>query len=107
MNATAASTTSGAGCLNTSVLFLSGSQRPPTSRPLASFIATWSWNMGTNRLTSLRCLLRQVLDEREDRVCLCFNHLLQHKDLLSLVVEGLHHCYDVRLCLHCRLIRLI
>ncbi len=58
-------------------------------------------------LTSLCCVLRQVLDEREDRVCLRFNQLLQGEDLLILFVEVLHHCFDVCVCLHGRRIGLI
>jgi hypothetical protein len=58
-------------------------------------------------LPSLCSVLRQVLDDREDRVCLCLNQLLQGEDLLILVVEVLHHCFDVCVRLHGRGIGLI
>src|SRR5260370_9233145 len=57
-------------------------------------------------LPSLCCVLRQVLDDREDRVCLLFNQLLQRDDLLILFVEVLQHIFDICVCLHGRSIGL-
>lgn len=56
---------------------------------------------------SLCCVLHHVLDDREDRVCLRFNQLLQLVDLLILFVEVLYHCFDVCVRLNGRRIGLV